>query len=69
MNQQQRTQRIIAQMRILAETRYSEANLQQLYIIGFLAEQLSHAMTQDSKIYGDFWHSIHELGLNKPTKD
>ena len=65
--QQQRTQRIIAQMRILAETRHRDQNLQQLYIIGFLAEQLSHAMTQDSKIYHDFWECIHKLGLNQPS--
>lgn len=64
--QQQRTQRIIAQMRILAETRYRDRNLQQLYMVGFLAEHLSRAMGQDSKVYTDFWDSIHELGLTEP---
>jgi hypothetical protein len=64
--QQQRTQRIIAQMRILAETRYRDRNLQQLYMVGFLAEQLSRAMGQDSKVYTDFWDSIRELGLTQP---
>jgi len=64
--QQQRTQRIIAQMRILAETRYRDQNLQQLYMVGFLAEQLSRAMGQDSKVYTDFWDSIRELGLTQP---
>lgn len=64
--QQQRTQRIIAQMRILAETRYRDRNLQQLYMVGFLAEQLSRAMGQDSKVYTDFWDTIQELGLTQP---
>jgi len=64
--QQQRTQRIIAQMRILAETRYRDQNLQQLYMVGFLAEQLSRAMGQDSKVYTDFWNTIQELGLTQP---
>jgi hypothetical protein len=35
-------------------------------MVGFLAEHLSRAMGQDSKVYTDFWDNIQELGLTEP---
>ncbi len=65
--QHQRTQLIIGQMRILAAESIDDPLLQKEYIIGFLAQSLSEAMSIDSKIHSHFWQRIELLGLTQPV--
>jgi hypothetical protein len=52
----------------LADSKYSDHDLQQQYIIGFLTAQLAQAMSHDNYVALRFRHTVNNLAIGPAAR-